>query len=379
MNHDEPLAEAPSPAARSIAELDRLVAELGEEEREHFGRILLLDAATGRADPPETMHAWLEKHFGSVAAVCSQRVVKVTNRFTLEGALFNVLRASRPLEEPPGGGSLRLEEAIRDSAGDPFCRPEEATPADPFGRVRGKHSVSASNAAKSDGWHGVIVFDEHAPLRFSAEQVVDYLDTGQAWFAKAHEVDPSACYPFFLWNCLWRSGASVLHGHAQVLLTRKMHLARVENWRRAAFDYGQAWRSDYFQDLISVHRSLGLAIPHGTATILASLTPVKEKEVQVIARRLDADAKAAVYRVLRVLIGKLGVQSFNLALYQPPLAPVAEDWEAFPFVFRILDRGRLESRASDLGALEIFGQSVIASDPFSVAAALMDQTPEDVQ
>jgi hypothetical protein len=367
------------PPGRSIAELDHLVAELGPEERARFERIFLLDVTTGRPEPPETMHAWLQDHFGSVAAVRSQRVIKVTNRFTLEGSFFNALRASRPLQEPPGGGSLSVEEAVRDSAGDPFCHPQEATPADPFGRVRGRHAISASNAAKSEGWHGVVIFDEHDPLRFSAEQVADYLDTAQAWFARAHRADPSACYPFFLWNCLWRSGASVIHGHGQVLLTRQMHLGRVENWRRAASHYRQAWRSNYFQDLVGVHHSLGLAIPHGTATILASLTPTKEKEIQVLASRLDADAKAAVYRVLRTLIAKLGVQSFNLALYQPPLAPVAEDWDAFPYVFRVLDRGPLQSRASDLGALEIFGQSVVTSDPYRMAAALTDETLEDAQ
>jgi hypothetical protein len=375
VRHARPAPGVPAPG-RSIAALDGLVQELGAEEQARFDRIFLLDATTGRAEPPETMHAWLEEHFGSVAAVRSQRVVKITNRVTLEGSFFNALRASRPVQEPPGSDGLGPEEAIREAADDPFCRPLEATPADVFGRIRGKHAISASNAAKSDGWHGVIVFDEHNPLVFSAEQVADYVDTAQAWAASAHEVDPSACYPFFLWNCLWRSGASVLHGHAQVLLTRRMHLGRVESWRRAARDYRQRWGTDYFQDLVEVHRSLGLAIPHGTATILPSLTPIKEKETLVVAPGLEADAKAAVYRVLKTFVEDLGVQSFNLALYQPPLAPAPEDWDAFPFVFRILDRGRLESRASDLGALELFGQSVVTTDPYSVAAAISGRPPE---
>jgi galactose-1-phosphate uridylyltransferase len=372
----------PWPAARaprqSIAELDRLLQELSEEERARFERLFLLDVSTGRAEPPASMHAWLEAHFGSVAVVRRQRVVKITNRHTLEGSFFNALRASRPVQEPPGSGDLCLEEAIRHSAGDPFCHPLEGTPADVFGRIRGKYAISASNAAKSDGWHGVIVFDEHNPLLFSAEQVADYVDTAQAWVARAHEADPSACYPFFLWNCLWRGGASILHGHAQVLLTRRMHLGRVESWRRAALQYRQMYGADYFADLIQVHRSLGLAIPHGAATILPSLTPVKEKETLVLAPHLDGDAKAAVYRVLKTFVSDLGVQSFNLALYQPPLAATPEDWEAFPFVFRILDRGRLESRASDLGALEILAQSVVTSDPYSVAAALYNRVPEEV-
>jgi hypothetical protein len=64
------------------------------------------------------------------------------------------------------------------------------------------------------------------------------------------------------------------------------------------------------------------------------------------------------------------VQSFNLALYQPPLAGTAEDWDGFPFVVRIIDRGDLHSKTADIGAMEVFGQSVVASDPFQVATAL---------
>ena len=37
---------------------------------------------------------------------------------------------------------------------------------------------------------------------------------------------------------------------------------------------------------------------------------------------------------------------------------------------RILDRGGLETRTSDIGGMELFAESVVASDPFEVHAAL---------
>jgi hypothetical protein len=351
-----------------IADLDALVASLPAKDRACFERIFHLGVTTGEVVPPEAMHPWISGHFGSVDAVCRQRIVKVTNKVTLEGALFNELRARRPLEAPTGDDDL--EATVHSSLGGPFCHPEEGTPADVFGRIEGESSLTASNVAKYDGWHGVIIFEEHNPLQFTAGQVADYVDTAQAWARKAHQADPDARYPFFIWNCLWRSGASILHGHAQMTLTRGMHYAKVEGWRQAALRYRVAHGESYFKDLIGLHRALGLAVDHGAATILPSLTPVKEKETHIVAWHLDEDMKSALYQVLSAFVGRLRVQSFNLALYQPPMADTPEDWTGFPYVFRILDRGRLWSSTSDVGAMEFFAQSVVATDPFRVADAL---------
>jgi galactose-1-phosphate uridylyltransferase len=239
-----------------------------------------------------------------------------------------------------------------------------------FGRVQGQFSLTASNVAKYDGWHSVIIFDEHHPLRFTAERVADYVDTAQRWAYAAHEADPQACYPFFLWNCLWRSGASILHGHAQMVLTRGMHYAKVESWRQAAVRYQAVHGADYFDDLLAVYHSLGLATDWGQATIFPTLTPFKEKETHIISRNLNADLKAALYLVLHTFVEQLGVQSFNLVLYQPPLAEVDEDWARFPCIIRLIDRGDPNNNRSDIGSMEMFAQSVVTTDPFRVADRL---------
>jgi galactose-1-phosphate uridylyltransferase len=255
-------------------------------------------------------------------------------------------------------------------AGCSFCQPLAGTPADIFGRLRGHYAITASNVAKYDAWHGVIIFDEHHPLRFTAEQVSDYVDLAQEWAEKVHQVDPEARYPLLVWNCLWRSGSSILHGHAQVAVARGMHFAGVEAWRQAALRYRAAYNSDYFADLAAVYRALGLAVECGSATTWPSLTPVKEKETHIVAPRLDGDLKAALYHTLHTFVERLGVRSFNLALYQPPLGRVEEGWDGFPFIVRLVDRGPLDSNTSDLGAMELFAESVVMTDPFRVAEAL---------
>lgn len=360
--------------AQSITQLDTLVAALPAGDQERFRRIFHLNTTTGELAPPAAMHAWLAQQFGSVDAVRRQRIVKVTNRVTLEGALFNALRSLRPLQAPP----CAQEDAqpLENRQGCDFCHPLEGTPADTFGRIQGQHCITAANVAKYDGWHAVIVFDEHHPLRFTGNQVADYVDVGQQWALTAHRTDPGACYPFFLWNCLWRSGASILHGHAQMSLTREMHYAQIEGWRQATLRYREIHGADYFADLIAVHRALGLAVEHGSATILPSLTPFKEKETHIIGPCLDDDLKSALYKVLSTFVDHLDVQSFNLALYQPPLSETVETWDHFPYVFRILDRGNLQSNTSDVGAMEFFAQGVVSTDPFCVADALRRKTRE---
>jgi hypothetical protein len=354
---------------RKITDLSNLINSLQPEDRAVAERIFDVGTTTGRLDPPEAMHAWIEKSFDSVDAVREQRIVKVTNRVTLQGTLFNGLRASRPLDT---GVSVDLEREIEATLGDPFCHPENGTPADIFGRIRGAHSITASNVAKYDGFHGVIVFDDHNPLHLTPEKVSDYISVGLEWCRKALEADPEARYPFLMWNCLWRAGGSIIHGHAQVTATRGTHYSKVERLRRTAASYRAEHGSDYFDDLYHVHDSLALGIPAESGVrAFASLTPVKEKELVVIGGSPeDGSLHRTVGALLEGYIQALGVQTFNVAFYMPPLAPVDEDWSNFPTVVHLVDRGSPANRTSDIGAMELYAASVVASDPFRVADVL---------
>ena len=353
----------------SIADIPELVEALPPGERALFQRIFHISRTTGRLIPPRSMHPWIKGYFGSVEAVLRQRIVKVTNLITMEGSLFNELRARRPMEARE---STDLKRTIVENVGDPFCQPMEGTPEDVFGRVRGKGCITASNIAKYDGFHGLVVFDEHDPLVFSKEGVADYIDTALAWGREAHSVDPQARYFFFMWNCLWRSGASIIHGHAQMTLSRDMHYAKVEGLRRAALAYRAQYGSNYFADLFRVHAALNCGFEAQGVKVIAYLTPIKEKETLLVADELNEELKGVIYEVLCCFVERLDVTSFNLAIYMPPIAPVDEDWSGFPVLARFVDRGDPMNRTSDFGAMELYASSVIASDPFRVAEALRD-------
>ncbi len=357
----------PPEQTASILHLPEMARGLPGAVRTKFERIFACHRTEGRLRPPPEMEPWIDRQFGSVEAVQLQQIVKVTNKVTWEGALYNSVRSLRPMQARM---SQDLETAIAESQGDPFCKPLTGTPEDIFGRVTGAYSTSASNVAKYDGYHGVIIFDEHHPLKFTEEHLLDYLETALAWCREVVRADPEAMYPLIMWNCLWKSGASIIHGHLQVTVSKHGHYAKIEGLRRAAEEYSLHYSSDYFDDLFDIHRSLGLGWAWNGVRLLAYLVPVKEKEVMLISSAFDLRARQALWRVLAGYL-KLGVTSFNVAVYLPPLGPAPEDWSHFPVLVRTVDRGDPSNRTADIGAMELYAASVISSDPFAVARSLI--------
>jgi hypothetical protein len=360
-------------ATRCIAQLGAYVRALPDEQQHVFDRIFFLYTSTGDLVVPPTMRAWVEASFGDVEAIKRQHIVKVTNLITMEGALFNPLRGERPTDFVPAED---VSASIHGTLGGPFCHPEEMTPEDVFGRVRGEHCITASNIAKYDGYHGLVIFADHNPLHITTERVHDYINTALRWAKRAHNADRTAKYFFLIWNCLWKGGSSIVHGHMQLTLGQGMHYARVEHWRRQALLYRLAHGTNYFDDLYSIHEALGLGSRLGQTRVLASLTPVKEREVLLISptRWVDNDDfEDAIGTVLRAFLDRLGVQSFNLALFQRPIDTAEEDWGGFPAIVRIVDRGDLQVRTTDVGCMELYGSSVISTDPFQVIGAVAPQ------
>jgi hypothetical protein len=118
---------------RQVVDLDRIVQGLPDAQRELFERMYSVSSTVGRLNPPDHMRRWIDKYFGGVDAVADQKVIKITNRWSLEGSLFNELRARRPLEARIPAD---LADEIARTAPDPFCEPELNTPEDTFGRMR---------------------------------------------------------------------------------------------------------------------------------------------------------------------------------------------------------------------------------------------------
>ena len=345
------------------------LARLSGAARERADRLLEAVSIEGSTLPPASLEPWLLDTFGSVDAVRHQRLVRVTNLATLESAVFATLRSRRPVDGDQRPRDLAAE--IAATSGDPFCHPEHQTPEDTFGRVRGARMLTGANAALADAHHAVLVFDHHDPLALDAGLVRDLLETGRAWADRARAEDPAADRYLLIWNCLWRAGGSIIHGHAQALLGRGRHHAAIDRFLRDAHWYRERHGADLVADLVAVHRDLDLARDlAGGVTVVAHLTPVKERELLVIGRpgmdERDPAFADATWRALSAYVDRLGVRSFNLALWRSPLGDRAD---GMPPMVRIVDRGDPMSRPSDIGAMELYGTPIVGSDPYEVIAA----------
>ena len=360
----------------SILTLAERMAELGHAERERVDHLFEISTLTGQLTVPEPLLSKLVDWFAeaddtdprqAVARASTQRVARTFNRFSGEGALFNELRARRPLRAHLHEGlDARIERA---RAGCDFCDPQRMTTADTWGRITGRHSVSAANASMYDAHHGMVVFREHHPHRFGRDEVQDYLDVAMQWLRHTHEVDRSLRYPFIMWNCLEKAGASQLHGHLQMLITRDRPYARQARHMTVADAYRQQTHSSYWDDWVAVHESLGLARRRGAATCVATLTPVKEKEIVIVGGlTVEEDFVNAVADTLRAMIDRLGVLSFNAGFFLPPLDGTPE--YDMPAIACIVDRGDPARLTGDIGAMELYGSTVVASDPCRVIEAL---------
>ncbi len=348
---------------QSIIDLPNIIGSLKEDEKQLFNRFFLVQESIGKLTLPEEMKPWAEKKFGSVESVENQKIVKVFNRLTFEKGLFNDLRAKRPIETQNDENVLK---EINDNSNDNFCKPLAWTAADVFGRVKGKYSITASNIAKYDALHGLVIFKNHNPLDFSEKEMQDYFHVALKWFDKAYKSNKNAHYPFLLWNCLWRAAASIIHGHMQLVLGEGSHYAEPEYYNRIRKEYDNMFNSDYYSDFYHAHEMIGLGLESKKIRIFTNITPRKDKEVTLMAEKFDRHFVSAIYKVANCLIKDFGVMSFNLSIIFPPLNKDIA-WKGFPVLARIVDRGKLSNKTTDIGGMEMYARSnVIETDPYMV-------------
>ncbi|MGZ7067277.1 MAG: hypothetical protein ACXVHT_03175, partial [Methanobacterium sp.] len=371
----------------SILELEDKIKSIKKEDEEQYrmiNSIFHVSSATGSMKIPSTYRKRILEIFGKkdnegniiesekevIKRIETQKIVKTYNKWIGSGSLFNSLRASRPGmgQEEIADIKKKVDEYIKGSEeGCEFCYPEINTPEDVFGRVKGKHCITGSNLAKYDAWSSVIFFKRHHPLEFSLEEVSDYIDTGFKWFKKVHNYDKKFKYPFFLWNCLQKAGASQVHSHAQILMTDEIHYAKPQFLRKIFRQYMQLTGNNYFREVYKAHEALGLTL-NGEVDGFASITPIKEKEIIIITRDNPAEnesIKETIYKVLRCFIDELGVTSFNMVISCPAFGE-----SSFPYMIQIVDRGSIFKTTVDTGAMELYGSSVISDDPYNVIKAV---------
>lgn len=379
----------------SILDLEKMEEYLHENDKSSYNllkQIYRISYGTGTQVVPDSFRSKTREYFGKrdslgnlieseddvVGRIEQQKIIKIQNKWTGEEALFNSLRADRPGIQGNNGDGERdylRKLMVKSRTGCDFCQPTQYTPEDVFGRINGKYSVTTANIAKYDVWSSLVIFKNHNPLEFNLDEFRDYLETSFSWFKMVNQEHQSYRFPFFVWNCLSRAGASQVHGHCQIMMSKDPY-SRVENLKNAGENYLKGTGSDYFQDIYKAHHILGLSGKHGNIRFLCNLTPVKEKEVMIISSEnpfLTKTANETIFKILRCFIDDLEVYSFNLSIS----CPAMDNTKEFPYIIRIVDRGSLLKNTADIGGMELYGSVVVADDPYKVIESLNEALNKD--
>lgn len=349
----------------SVVDLPERVAALKSSERACFERLFAMSVTSDRLSPVAIVPE------DRPEASRATSILRISNRWTYEGTAFDPRRKCRIASV--SDAFLRLLQRCQTPGQSCSMCPKEIGGTLPV-PVPDDHCLILDPRVKFDGYHALIAFTEHNPLVYTEAAIVRYLEAGEAWaqacFRDSQRAgrDPAVFY-LFTWNCLC---GSVVHGHAQVVLHTCFPAPRLALLADAARRY-RVTGNNYFEDLWLAHDALGLGLEVDTARVMASLTPIKERECLILAQMGDDwhDLARALLLALTTLQADqpYGLWSFNLAVYSPPLVPVT-GWEDWPVLVRVVDRGWPLLGVVDMGSMELYAESIVANDPFVLADAL---------
>jgi galactose-1-phosphate uridylyltransferase len=247
----------------------------------------------------------------------------------------------------------QLIESSRETC--PFCpeRRDKETPVFnpdlmPTDRLERNENILFPNKSPFGEYHGVgILTDAHyIPMEEYTEKTVeDSLLLTQEYFRAVHERDPSARFPVYVWNFLPPSAGSIVHPHIQVLLeSRPAPIIEVltERCRRWHEEHGDGFWTTLIRE--EANREERLIYEQEEVAVLASFAPRGFREIVLVLPGSGALADLdqgrirtfswALVRLLKAYHA-MGVGSFNLVTYSPPMGDVAP---AFPFHVKLISR-----------------------------------------
>lgn len=342
---------------RRIQDLPEVISGLEGRDRMLVQRMIMVHSGTSDIGQ-ENVDPSLQR----------QQVVEVYNRWDHRRAVFNGVRSFRP--QPQDKLQAYRDEISGNFGKDPFCNLDEKTPPGPFGRVRGSNTVTAANLFAGALNHAVLIYDQHDPLYVPSQaEMQDRFNVADGWYqaAHAHNGSSGAIYPSLIENRTRRAAASIPHGHGQLALREGVHEGVMEQMRDNAEFYRHLNQGDYFDDLRRVHEVLGLGLDLGGVRVYPSLTPTKEGEVDIFADQLNSRAIGLIHKVYSFFDNELGMPALNMLAGFRPLKDDGRNWGMIPgVVVRVIGRGDLGVSNSDIGGFELFGTSIIATDPYVV-------------
>ena len=218
----------------------------------------------------------------------------------------------------------------------------------PAGRLKAGEATLFPNIFGLAAHHAVIAVS-HAhwlpPGGFTPQLIKDAFQTGREYVSAVYDADKEAAYATLNANYLFPAGASMLHPHFQVLVSRAPYTHQ-ERLLRACESYLKENGSAYHADLIATERRIGerYIARTGDWHWLASYSPLAANEI-IGVHIGDGDFSALTEEQLGSLAeglagmlryyGQLGYYAFNFSLYSRRVP--AED-DGFSCLIRCMTR-----------------------------------------
>jgi diadenosine tetraphosphate (Ap4A) HIT family hydrolase len=301
----------------------------------------------------------------------SQTLIIVRDRLSGHEVSFNHLRMKR-VGQPAGEDPATLIDLERAENPCPWCDPkgywQPELWADEFGQVWEKtyrRFVAQSNWARLAPISGIALgnHEAHNLLRLSLDQFMGMFDVAERYIKQARKKRPAAKSFIIFLNGGPKAAASVAHAHIQI----------VGKEGDQHFGYAETLLTrcgpDYWERVREVHEDLELIVTRGRAVAWVNVAPVRDRDITIASATIREGAQL-VYDLLQVLIER-GTNNFTLAAILSPEYVTNEisrhGWKWPLVLWRLIDRGDMRVKHSDVGAMEFFGSCVVASDPFKIA------------
>ncbi len=217
-----------------------------------------------------------------------------------------------------------------------FCpeKIENSTPRFVFeeGRITYGEATAFPNLFPFGQYHAVVVLGkEHFvfPTEFPHKLIHDGFMVSIQFFKRVLERDPRAIYTHVNWNFMPPAAASLVHPHFQVMADEKPTYY-VGLLIDASKHYFERNKSNYWSDLVEIERKGKRFIWESKhLACLTSFAPQGNNEILVISKKRSSllevgedelkQFAALVCSIVRAY-GKIGIDSFNMAVFSGPPA-----------------------------------------------------------
>ena len=214
----------------------------------------------------------------------------------------------------------------------------------------------------------------------------------EEWLQCANEKNERAVFPLLTWNCRERPGGSQNHAHCHLVLAEQFHVGKYEFLRNVSKQYTMANPGhNYFLDLITASKALGLVKTIGYSHIITNLTPTFVHDFVVIGWNFDKEFRDAIDSAMKTLIARFEALTFNVGIMFPPLqngkirkrldlvdmdAKLVKGDAPMPFIAYLVNRNDAShgKTTSDVCGMKLHGSSIVSSDPFEVGKVM--RTPD---